>query len=139
LTEIDGLEELHNVLIIGATNRIDIIDPAILRPGRFDRIIEVPLPDSKGRENIFKIHTKKKPLAKDVDLGKLVDRTDGFSGAEIAAIANRAGITALKRYVSGKSHSVKEIEITQKDMMDAIEKVKPKLKKTEEPLAQTIQ
>src|SRR3989304_4880216 len=138
LTEIDGLEELHNVLIIGATNRIDIIDPAILRPGRFDRIIEVPLPDSKGRENIFKIHTKKKPLAKDVDLGKLVDRTDGFSGAEIAAIANRAGITALKRYVSGKSHSVKEIEITQKDLMDAIEKVKPKLKKTEEPLAQTI-
>src|SRR3990172_2519247 len=138
LTEIAGLEELHNVLIIGATNRIDIIDPAILRPGRFDRIIEVPLPDSKGRENIFKIHTKKKPLAKDVDLGKLVDRTDGFSGAEIAAIANRAGITALKRYVSGKSHSVKEIEITQKDLMDAIEKVKPKLKKTEEPLAQTI-
>src|SRR3990172_7493199 len=138
LTEIDGLEELHNVLIIGATNRIDIIDPAILRPGRFDRIIEVPLPDSKGRENIFKIHTKKKPLAKDVDLGKLVDHTDGFSGAEIAAIANRAGITALKRYVSGKSHSVKEIEITQKDLMDAIEKVKPKLKKTEEPLAQTI-
>jgi transitional endoplasmic reticulum ATPase len=139
LTEIDGLEELHNVLIIGATNRIDMIDPAILRPGRFDRIIEVPLPDSKGRGNIFKIHTKKKPLAKDVDLGKLVERTDGFSGAEIAAIANRAGITALKRYVSGKLHSVKEIEITQKDLMDAIEKVKPKLKKTEEPLAQTIQ
>jgi transitional endoplasmic reticulum ATPase len=139
LTEIDGLEELHNVLIIGATNRIDMIDPAILRPGRFDRIIEVPLPDSKGRGNIFKIHTKKKPLAKDVDLGKLVERTDGFSGAEIAAIANRAGITALKRYVSGKLHSVKEIEITQKDLMDAIEKIKPKLKKTEEPLAQTIQ
>src|SRR3972149_1650404 len=138
LTEIDGLRASQNVLIIGATNRIDIIDPAILRPGRFDRIIEVPLPDSKGRENIFKIHTKKKPLAKDVDLGKLVDRTDGFSGAEIAAIANRAGITALKRYVSGKSHTVKEIEITQKDLMDAIEKVKPKLKKTEEPLAQTI-
>ena len=68
LTEIDGLEELHNVLIIGATNRLDIVDPAILRPGRFDRIIEVPLPDAKGRSNIFKIHTKKKPLAKDVDL-----------------------------------------------------------------------
>jgi transitional endoplasmic reticulum ATPase len=138
LTEIDGLEELHNVLIIGATNRIDMIDPAILRPGRFDRIIEVPLPDSKGRENIFKIHTKKKPLAKDVDLGKLVERTDGFSGAEIAAIANRAGITALKRYVGGKLHSVKEIEITQNDLLDAIEKVKPKLKKLEEPLSQSI-
>ncbi|HXV65688.1 MAG TPA: CDC48 family AAA ATPase [Nitrosopumilaceae archaeon] len=138
LTEIDGLEELHNVLIIGATNRIDMIDPAILRPGRFDRIIEVPLPDSKGRENIFKIHTKKKPLSKDVNFGKLVESTEGFSGAEIAAIANRAGITALKRYVSGKSQSFKEIEITQNDLIDAIEKVKPKLKKLEEPLSQSI-
>ncbi len=138
LTEIDGLEELHNVLIIGATNRLDIVDPAILRPGRFDRIIEVPLPDAKGRSNIFKIHTKKKPLAKDVDLEKIVERTDGFSGAEIAAIANRAGITALKRYVNGKSSSVKEIEITQNDLIDAIGKVKPKISRMEEPLAQTI-
>ena len=138
LTEIDGLEELHNVLIIGATNRLDIVDPAILRPGRFDRIIEVPLPDAKGRSNIFKIHTKKKPLAKDVDLEKIVKRTDGFSGAEIAAIANRAGITALKRYVNGKSSSVKEIEITQNDLIDAIRKVKPKISRMEEPLAQTI-
>ena len=138
LTEIDGLEELHNVLIIGATNRLDIVDPAILRPGRFDRIIEVPLPDARGREHIFKIHTKKKPLAKDVDLTKLVEKTEGFSGAEIAAIANRAGITALKRYVAGESTSVKEIEITQKDLFDSINKVKPKTKKIEEPLAQTI-
>jgi len=138
LTEIDGLEELHNVLIIGATNRLDIVDPAILRPGRFDRIIEVPLPDAKGRSNIFKIHTKKKPLAKDVDLEKIVERTDGFSGAEIAAIANRAGITALKRYVNGKLSSVKEIEITQNDLIDAIRKVKPKISRMEEPLAQTI-
>ena len=138
LTEIDGLEELHNVLIIGATNRLDIVDPAILRPGRFDRIIEVPLPDAKGRSNIFKIHTKKKPLAKDVDLEKIVERTDGFSGAEIAAIANRAGIAALKRYVNGKSSSVKEIEITQNDLVDAIRKVKPKISRMEEPLSQTI-
>jgi transitional endoplasmic reticulum ATPase len=138
LTEIDGLEELHNVLIVGATNRLDIVDPAILRPGRFDRIIEVPMPDAKGRENIFKIHIKKKPLAKDVDIGKLVAYTNGFSGAEIAAIANRAGITALKRYVSGKSKSVREIEITQKDLMDAIDKIRPKISSIEAPLAQTI-
>jgi len=138
LTEIDGLEELHNVLIIGATNRLDIVDPAILRPGRFDRIIEVPLPDAKSRSNIFKIHTKKKPLAKDVDLEKIVKLTDGFSGAEISGVANRAGITALKRYVSGKLSSVKEIEITQNDLIDAIGKVKPKISRTEEPLAQTI-
>ena len=138
LTEIDGLEELHNVLIIGATNRLDIVDPAILRPGRFDRIIEVPLPDAKGRLNIFKIHTKKKPLAKDVDLDKIVNLTEGFSGAEIAAIANRAGITALKRYVNGKSSSVKDIQITQNDLIDAIATVKPKISKQEVPLAQTI-
>lgn len=138
LTEIDGLEELHNVLVIGATNRLDIVDPAILRPGRFDRIIEVPLPDAKGRANIFKIHTKKKPLAKDVDIEKIVNLTDGFSGAEIAAIANRAGITALKRYVDGKPSSVKEIQITQNDLLDAIGKVKPKISRQEQPLAQTI-
>ena len=139
LTEIDGLEELHNVLIIGATNRLDIVDPAILRPGRFDRIIEVSLPDAKGRSNILKIHTKKKPLTKDVDLEKIVQLTDGFSGAEIAAVANRAGIIALKRYVKGKASSVKEIEITQNDLIDAIGKVKPKISRREEPLAQTVQ
>ena len=138
LTEIDGLEELHNVLIIGATNRLDIVDPAILRPGRFDRIIEVPMPDAKGRENIFKIHTKKKPLAKDVDISKLVELTNGFSGAEIAAVANRAAITALKRYVNGKVQSVKEISITQDDIINAISKIKPNPSKTEEPLAQTV-
>ena len=138
LTEIDGLEELHNVLIIGATNRLDIVDPAILRPGRFDRIIEVPMPDAKGRENIFKIHTKKKPLEKDVDFGKLVDLSDGFSGAEIAAVANRAAISALKRYVGGKTQSVKEIKISQKDLVDAIKKVRPSLSKVEQPLSQTI-
>ena len=138
LTEIDGLEELHNVLIIGATNRLDIVDPAILRPGRFDRIIEVPMPDAKGRENIFKIHTKKKPLAKDVDIAKLVELTEGYSGAEIASIANRAAISALKRYVNGKVQSVKEISITQSDIIDALGKVRHKTPKTEEPLAQTI-
>ena len=137
LTEIDGLEELHDVLIIGATNRLDIIDPALLRPGRFDRIIEVPMPDAIGRKNIFKIHTKNKPISNDVSLDKLVDLTEGFTGAEITAIANRAAITGLKRYVHGTSQSVKEIKITEQDMMDSIQKVRP-TKKTEEPMAQTI-
>ena len=138
LTEIDGLEELHNVLIIGATNRLDIVDPALLRPGRFDRIIEVPKPDAKSREHIFKIHTKKKPLATDVDFSKLVKLTNGFTGAEIAGIANRAAITALKRYVSGTSKTFKEIKITHQDLVDAIQKVRPIHLKTEEPLTQTI-
>ena len=138
LTEIDGLEELHNVLIIGATNRLDLVDPTLLRPGRFDRIIEVPKPDSKAREHIFRIHTKKKPLADDVDLKKLVDLTKDFSGAEIASVANRAAITALKRFVSGKLRTVKEIKITQEDLENAIGKAKP-LPQTEMPLTHTIQ
>jgi len=136
LTEIDGLEELHNVLIIGATNRLDLVDEALLRPGRFDRIIEVPNPNAKGRQHIFEIHTKKKPLASDVKIEKLVELTDGFSGAEIAAVANRAAIVALKRYVSGKSQNIKEIKITQQDLIDAVDKVKPR--KKEAPLAQSI-
>ncbi|MBI1661900.1 MAG: CDC48 family AAA ATPase [Nitrosopumilus sp.] len=136
LTEIDGLEELHNVLIVGATNRLDIVDDALLRPGRFDRIIEVPNPDAKGRQNIFEIHTKKKPLASDVDIVKLVELTDGFSGAEIAAVANRAAITALKKYVGGKAQNVKDIKISQQELIDAIDKVKPR--KKEAPLTQSI-
>jgi transitional endoplasmic reticulum ATPase len=132
LTEIDGLEELHNVLIIGATNRLDIVDEALLRPGRFDRIIEVPNPNAKGRQQIFEIHTKKKPLANDVKIEKLVELTDGFSGAEIGAVANRAAMAALKRYVSGKSQNIKEIKISQQDLIDAVDKVKPR--KKEAPL-----
>ena len=136
LTEIDGLEELHNVLIIGATNRLDIVDEAILRPGRFDRIIEVPNPDIKGREQIFKIHTKKKPLASDVNISKLVELTEGFNGAEIASVANRAAMMALKRYVEGKSENIKKIQVTQQDLLDAIDKVKPR--KKESPMTHSI-
>ena len=125
LTEIDGLEELQNVVVIGATNRIDIVDSALLRPGRFDRIIEVPLPDAKARENIFKIHTKKKPLTKDIDFAQLVEKTQGFSGAEIEGVCSRAAITAIKRFVNTKEKSVKSIKITQEDLLNAISKVKP--------------
>ena len=136
LTEIDGLEELNNVLIIGATNRLDIVDEALLRPGRFDRIIKVPNPDEKGRQHIFEIHTKKKPLANDVKIPEIVKITDDFSGAEIAAVANRAAIAALKRYVSSKSKNVKEIKITQQDLIDAVDKVRPR--KKEAPIPQSI-
>ena len=136
LTEIDGLEELHNVLIIGATNRLDIVDEALLRPGRFDRIIEVGNPDSKARKHIFEIHTKKKPLENNVDIKKLVEITNGFSGAEIAAITNRAALVALKRYVAGKSQNIKEIKITQQDLIDAVDKIRPQ--KKEAPIPQAI-
>ncbi len=136
LTEIDGLEELNNVLIIAATNRLDIVDEAFLRPGRFDRIIKVPNPDEKGRQHIFEIHTKSKPLASDAKISEIVKLTDNFSGAEIAAVANRAAIAALRRYVSGKSKNVKEIKITQQDLIDAVDKVKPR--KREAPIPQVI-
>ena len=136
LTEIDGLEELHNVLIIGATNRLDIVDEALLRPGRFDRIVEVGNPNSKGRKHIFDIHTKKKPLESNVNIKKLVDMTDGFSGAEISAITNRAALVALKRYVAGKSQNIKEIKITQQDLINAVDKVQPR--KREAPIPQAI-
>ncbi len=125
LTEIDGLEELHNVLVIGATNRVDLIDNALLRPGRFDRILEVPLPDSGGRQHIFQIHTKKKPLGNNIDFTRLVELTNGFSGAEIEGVCNRAAMSAIRRYVDNKEKSVKSIKITQEDFENAIKKLRP--------------
>ena len=125
LTEIDGLEELHDVIIICSTNRVDLIDSALLRPGRFDRIIEVPLPDIKGRENIFKIHTRKKPLVEGIDFAKLVQLTNGFSGAEIEGLCNRAAMSSIRRYVDKKEKSVKSIKITQEDLENAIKKMRP--------------
>jgi transitional endoplasmic reticulum ATPase len=136
LTEIDGLEELNNVLIIGATNRLDMVDPALLRPGRFDRIIEVPNPDAAGIEMIFKIHTKDKPLAEDIDLKKISEMANGFSGAEIEDVCNRAALQGIKRFVEKNEKSVKTIKITQQDLIDAVDKVKPR--KKEAPLSQSI-
>jgi transitional endoplasmic reticulum ATPase len=137
LTEIDGLEELHNVLVIGATNRLDMVDPALLRPGRFDRIIEVPKPNANGRKHIFEIHTKKKPLASDVDISRLVHLTEGFTGAEIAAVCDRAAITALKRHIDGQVQSLKDTKIAQGDLVNAISKVRvPKpISSTSTPIA----
>ena len=102
LTEMDGLEDLKSVVVIGATNRPDIIDEALLRPGRFDRILEVPIPDKDSRKQIFEIHTKKKPLESDVNLDKLVEMTDGMTGADIAALVNAAAMSAIKEHVSRK-------------------------------------
>jgi transitional endoplasmic reticulum ATPase len=102
LTEIDGLEDLKGVVIIGATNRPDIIDEALLRPGRFDRLLEIPIPDNYTRKQILQIHLKKKPLASDVDIDKLVALTDSFTGAEIESLVNAAAITAVKEHVIAK-------------------------------------
>ena len=104
---------------------MDLVDNALLRPGRFDRILEVPLPDAKGREKIFKIHTRKKPLAGSIDYTRLVELTDGFSGAEIEGVCNRAAMSAIRRYVNNKEKSVKSIKITREDFENAIEKIRP--------------
>ena len=99
LTEMDGLEELHNVTVIAASNRPDLIDPALLRPGRFDRLLHIPPPDLAARRQILAIHTKNKPLGKDVSLDDLAKRTDGWSGADIAGMCNEAAMLSIREYV----------------------------------------
>jgi transitional endoplasmic reticulum ATPase len=125
LTELDGLEDLKGVVVIGATNRLDIIDEALLRPGRFDRILEVPAPDKEARKHIFQIHTKKKPLESDVNLDKLVEMTEGMTGADIAALVNAAAMTAIKEHVRQKSGS--KLRISMRYFETALNKIKKKL------------
>jgi transitional endoplasmic reticulum ATPase len=105
LTEMDGLEDLKGVVVIGATNRPDIIDEALLRPGRFDRILEVPFPGNEARKDILKIHTKRKPLDNTVDMDKLVEITNGSTGADIAAIVNAAAMSAIKEHIAAISQT----------------------------------
>ena len=130
LTEMDGLEELKGVVVLGATNRVDIIDEALLRPGRFDKILEVPAPNKEGRLEIFKIHTKKKPLAADVDLSRLAELTDGYTGAEIASIANTAAVDAIKQQVKARGKEADQesgdLSISMKNFEDAIKEISRK-------------
>ncbi len=116
LVEMDGMgtEEGPQVLVIGATNRAEALDPALLRPGRFDRQVRVDLPDKEGRLAILKIHTVKKPLADDVDLEKLAQETFGFSGAHLESVANEAAVFAWRE---------NQEKITQKHLSEAVEKV----------------
>ncbi len=130
LTEMDGLEELHGVSVIAATNRADIIDPALLRPGRFDRIIYVPPPDLDSRKAILSIHTRKKPISDDVHIDKLAEKMNNYTGAEIAAVCNQAAMIAMKRHISKNSGALDEkalsgIRITQSDFEAAMRTIKP--------------
>ncbi len=122
LTEIDGLEELHNVVVIGATNRPDILDTALLRPGRFDRIILVGNPDAKTREKIFEIHSKSMPLAKEINIKELAKKTDGYAGADIASLCREAAINALRKDMSAKI-------VNTVDFDEAMKKVRPSITK----------
>ncbi len=123
LAEMDGFDPRGDVKIIGATNRIDILDPAILRPGRFDRIIEIPLPNLEGRIQIFRIHTRKMKVAEDVDFTKLAEMTEGASGADIKAIVTEAGMFAIKQ---------EKARVTMSDFEMAIHKV---MKKDSKPVS----
>jgi transitional endoplasmic reticulum ATPase len=97
LAEMDGMEELQSIVVIGATNRPALVDPALLRPGRFDELVYVGTPDLAGREHILKIHTRDMPLAKDVDLAKVAKETDRFTGADLEDVVRRAGLIAIRR------------------------------------------
>jgi proteasome regulatory subunit len=114
LAEMDGFDATKNVKVIAATNRIDLLDPALLRPGRFDRVIEIPLPDFEARIEILNIHTRKMKLADDVDFHKLAKMTAGLSGADLQVITKEAGMFVLRR---------RGEQVTMKDLMDAYEKV----------------
>jgi transitional endoplasmic reticulum ATPase len=131
LTELDGLEVLKDVIVVGATNRPDIVDPALLRPGRFDRILFVPPPDLDARIQIFKIHSKNISLAEDVDIEKLAERTEGFTGADIASFMSSSLMLAIEEHISrykdpddAEAHA-DLLKVSLRHIEQAMRKVKP--------------
>jgi len=136
LTEMDGLEELSNVIVIGATNRPDIVDPSLLRPGRFDRKILVPAPDKKAKLEILKVHTKNMPLAEDVDLEYIAEKTENFSGADLEGLVREAAMIALRENKDAEKVTMAHFKKALEEMTPSIDKetIKsyelPKIKKT---------
>ncbi len=122
LTEMDGLESLNDVVIVAATNRPDMLDPALLRQGRFDRIILTPIPDAKGRKKIFEIYTEKMPKAKDVDIKELAEKTEGYVGADIEGVCREAAMIALREDLNVKS-------VKMEHFLSALNVVKPSVDK----------
>ncbi len=120
LTELDGIESLENVVVIAATNRPDVIDPAVLRPGRIDKLIYVPAPDAKAIKEIFKIHTSSMPLSADVDLDQIAKNAVGYSGADVEAVCREAALNALRRDANAR-------EVTLRDFRDVMAKIKPSI------------
>ncbi len=118
LTEMDGIVTLQDIVIIAATNRPDMVDSAVLRPGRFDRLIYVPEPDDKGRLQILKIYTKGMPISKDVDLNQLTIMTKYYGGADIESLCREAAMHALRKDVNSQ-------EVTMKDFLDALKEMGP--------------
>ena len=125
LTELDGIEELKAVVVLGATNRLDMVDPALLRAGRFDFLLEVPKPDEQCRQAIFKIHTRGKPLERRVDLKKLAKLTEGFTGSDIELICKKASLAAIRENLSFKLDEVrKDFKISSKHFEEALKDLK---------------
>lgn len=120
LTEMDGIEELKGVLVLASTNRPDLIDTAMVRPGRFDFVIEFPKPDLKGREEIFKVHTKGKPLEKNITPAGLAQETDGLVGADIASICQKASLLAIREFLESKEEDLERLTIEKKHFMEAM-------------------
>ncbi len=129
LTEMDGLESLHNVVVIAATNRPDMLDPALLRPGRFDRLVRIAPPDIEARKQILRVHLKNKPIASDVSVDELARRTEGFTGADLAAVVNEATMLAIRKVVAKtkelKPEALKKEKVGMQSFEEALAKVKP--------------
>jgi transitional endoplasmic reticulum ATPase len=128
LAEFDGIDELRGVLVLGATNRLDMLDAAVLRPGRFDDIVEMMMPDEQDRAAIFAVHLRQKPIAKEIQTAALAGKTEGFSGADIAAAVRKAAMTAVRRAVSSMEKAggggEPDILIRRQDLEDALEEVR---------------
>jgi len=127
LAEFDGIDELRGVLVLGATNRLDMLDTAVLRPGRFDDIVEMMMPDQADREAIFAVHLRQKPMAKEIQTVTLAGKTEGFSGADIAAVVRKAAMTAVRRAVKTLEKGAAgepDILIQRQDLEDALEEVR---------------
>ncbi len=135
LAEMDGLEELQSVVVIGATNRPNLIDPALLRPGRFDELIYVGVPDQNGRRRILSIQTAKMPLADDVDLDALAARTERFTGADLEDLTRRAGLIALRRNIDAKAVTMADFE---QGLADSRASVTPEMERDYAKIAATI-
>jgi transitional endoplasmic reticulum ATPase len=123
LTEIDGVEELKGVVVLGATNRLDMVDPALLSPGRFDVVVELPAPDRDTRRDILVVHTRGKPLASDVDLEMLADLTEGLVGGDLASMCRRATMLAIRDYVEHQGGEAQAMQIAARHFRHALEAV----------------
>ncbi len=130
LTELDGLEELEDVVVIATTNRPDLIDPALIRPGRLDRHVHVPVPDEEGRRKILEVHTRDKPLADDVDLDRLARRTEGYVGADLEAVSREASMAASRKFIASVDpedigDTVGNVRVTAEHFEEAMTEVGP--------------